>query len=178
MSTWLGRARPRALLVALLATVLLATACGDVQVSEQAIEKQHILSTGVAGESISVLGVDFDPPLNYVNTLRAQGVTLLVALENRGTAPVRDVRVLARLHLDEGEEQVIERDGFIQELPPGQVVVYRFPRLHTLPLRRSYTLEVRVLSADGRRVLHRRTYTVHVQGEENRQPIRLRAPGK
>ena len=169
----------RALLgVTLLVTLVLTACAGPGTADSVAIQRLSAVQT-VEKPAIHVLGVDFDPPLNYVGAVQGQGVTLLVALENRGSVAAHDVRILARLHLGEGEEQVIERQGLIQELPPGQVVVYRFPRWRTLPMRRSYTLEIRLLSTDGLRVLGQRTYTLKMADEPRQpQPVRLRATGK
>lgn len=168
----------RLLLVLAVVAGLMLTACSEAQVGDGA-HVQHLLSAEADEHAaINILGVDFDPPLDYLTTLQDQSVTLLVALENRGRAPVRDVRIAARLYLGRGNDRVIARDGLVQEVPPGQVIVYRFPRLHALPLRRTYTLEVRVLTADGHRLLNRRTYTVTLQGDDHPQPMRLRAPGR
>ena len=171
-------ARAWLLSVVLIATLLLAGCAGSRTTDVNGV--QRVLSAETDERPIiEVLGVDFDPPLDYVSTVRGQGVTLLVALENRGRVAARNVRVRARLHLGNGEEQVIERQGLVQELPPGQVVVYRFPRLHTLPMRRSYRVDIRVFSADGLQVFAQRTYAVDVQNEQRSpQPARLRAPGR
>ncbi len=148
----------------ILALVFLLSACEAIQVTEVPLSSEGEQYIGsVEGETyINILGVDFDPPLDYIDDVRAQGVTLLVALENRGNSPVRDVRVVARLHLEGRPERVIERTGVVAELVPGEVTVYRFPRVRSLPLRRMYRLEVQVLTADGRRVLNQRTYTLRV----------------
>ncbi len=180
MVDWLRSALPRGLCVLcvlVLATVLLA-ACGEVRVSEEPLSTQSLLSAAAEEGTLNILGVDFDPPLDYIDTVHGQGITLLVALENRGRVPVRDVRVVARLYLDADGARAIERDGLIAEMLPGQVVVYRFPRLRSLPLRRFYTLDVRLLTADGRRVLNRRTYTVRVVEEDDQPSLRTRSPAK
>lgn len=156
----------------------LLTACGEVQITEESLSSPELLSTAAEGEALNILGVDFDPPLDYIDTVHRKGVTLLVAVENRGNTPLYDVRVVARLYLDAKGERALEREGLIAELPPKQVVVYRFPRLHSLPVRRNYRLEVRLLTADGRRVLNRRVYTVHVVEEESQPALRSRSPGK
>ncbi len=154
LGRWLG----------ILALVLTLGACGTVQVTEVPLTAggEHQISSAVDGQFVNILGVDFDPPLDYLDDLRVQGVTLLVALENRGSQPVRDVRVVARLHVGGSQKRVIERTGVVPELVPGQVTVYRFPRVKSLPLRRVYRLHIQVLTADGRQVLNQRTYTLRV----------------
>ncbi len=144
--------------------LFLLSACEAIQVTEVplASEGEPYISSVAEETYINILGVDFDPPLDYLDDVHAQGVTLLVALENRGNSPARDVRVVARLRLEERPERVIERTGVVAEIAPGEVTVYRFPRVRSLPLRRMYRLEIQVLTADGRRVLNQRTYTLRV----------------
>jgi len=92
----------RGWLLGALALVFLLSACEAVQVTEVPFASAGEQYIGSVEEEtyINILGVDFDPPLDYLDDVRAQGVTLLVALENRGSFPVRDVRVVARLYLE------------------------------------------------------------------------------
>jgi len=158
-------ARGSRLLVWLLLFSVLLAACGDVQVHVQGTTTATTpVPTGAdisdtEGE-LAIVGVDFDPPLDYLESIRQQGIMLLVAVENRGERPREGVRIYARLQYDRDERHALKRMGILPTLPPHQIVVYRFPRLYNIPARRAYTLEVRLLSPNGDKVLNKRRYTI------------------
>ena len=147
------------LVLALLALVMMA-GCAQVQVEEHRTAQAAVVDDGVSG-AVNIVGIDFDPPLEYLKTYPYQGITLLVAVENRSAQPLSDLRIRARLPLND-QGQVLEREGVLPHLPPHTIRVYRFPRLRQLPSRRVYALEIMVLSPDGQRVLNRREYTVRI----------------
>ncbi|HIQ04363.1 MAG TPA: hypothetical protein EYH31_01560 [Anaerolineae bacterium] len=96
---------------------------------------------------MSVLAVEFDPPLEYERILASGGISLLVAVENRGSRTEFNVPVYASL-LDpevEGEESILlQTTRVIQHIEPGDVVIVRFERFGELPLRSEYRLRVQV----------------------------------
>ena len=47
--------------------------------------------------AVAIIGVDFDPALDYSQILSNGGVTLLVAVENQGLATETNVELKARL---------------------------------------------------------------------------------
>jgi len=154
-------------LVALLIALLLVAGCTGVQVQEGAAS---LTGSALGGHesvgSVAIVGIDFDPPLQYADTLRRQGVTLLVAVENRGSEPVDEAWLVARLIATgpQHERLVLERTGVVSGLKPGQVTVYRFPRLRNIPLRRSYALDVKVFAdaAGSATPLAERRYDIRV----------------
>ncbi len=155
-----------ALWATILATVLIASACAGVQVTEQPAQKQAYTKIGQKsitndeGNKLVIVGVDFDPPLTYVDTIRQHGVTLLVAVENQGSTRAQNVRIVARLILNQEKKQTIQREGVLKSIEPGHIEVYHFPRLRNIPIRRAYTLHIQLMTTDGQRILGQRTYTI------------------
>ncbi len=140
--------------------MLLAAGCAQVQVQDRTFLNREVPS--LDGGPIYILGIDFDPPLEYIQQYPTQGVTLLVAVENRGSEPLKNLRIVARLYVAGQREQVISREGVLPELVPQSMTVYAFPRLRHIPARRWYRLEVEVRTPDGREVLSSREYTLRV----------------
>ncbi len=147
----------------LLTVVLLTTACSGVRVNVHGGPSHAIRtpSTG-RGEELAIVGVDFDPPLDYVDSIQKQGIMLLVAVENRGDVPMTGVRIDATLYYGKTGKNALKRSGILPTLSPHRIVVYRFPRMRHIPARRSYTLRIRLLSSDGTRVLNERRYTIDI----------------
>ncbi len=162
----MAKAWQRVLMVILLTIMWISAGCSDIQIMEESRKTHVAVSTKEAtvehAFQLAIVGIDFDPPLTYVENIRKQGVTLLVAVENQGQTQARDVRIIAHLFLDPRKEQVIERMGVIPLVDPGGMEVYRFPRLRNIPLRHTYILEIQLTTPDGQRVISQRTYTVNV----------------
>ena len=151
----------RVVLMAVIGAALLTAGCSGVRVSES--DEARSVADAVDGNStLNILGVDFDPPLDYVEITRNQGVTLLVAVENRGQQVISDVRIVARLRYNGDTSRGLERQGVLPDLKPGAITVYRFPRMRNIPIRRSYTLDVQLLAPDGSQVLSQRSYRIRL----------------
>jgi hypothetical protein len=102
--------------------------------------------------AIAIIGVDFDPPLDYGQLAANSGVSLLVAVHNEGLSPESDIRVKARL-LDpaaqSGERELLNEIVSVKMLVPGELRVVRFSQVSALPERARYELEVQVEPVPG-----------------------------
>ncbi len=99
--------------------------------------------------ALAVRGVDFDPPLDVFQTTTSGGVTLLVAVENRGLSAERDVRVTARL-VDPGNlRELLNETVTLPILAPGEVWIARFTQVSDLPRLPSYRLLVHIEPVQG-----------------------------
>ncbi len=160
--------------VLLLALVLVASACSGVQVNVRGGTSHAIKNRPADGSSdLAIVGVDFDPPLDYVDSIRRNGIMLLVAVENRGDVPMSGVRIHATLRYGRDEQEVLKRSGILPTLVPHRIVVYRFPRMRRIPVRQSYTLHIRLLSPGGTRVLSEREYIIDVV-RQDKEPTKAR----
>jgi hypothetical protein len=106
--------------------------------------------------AVAIVGVDFDPALNYNQILSNGGVTLLVAVENQGLAAETNVVLEARLldMVDEaGPRELLDDTVIIRSLAPGEVHVARFNQVTDLPVRERYKLVAELSPVRGEREL-------------------------
>jgi hypothetical protein len=120
--------------------------------------------------ALSILGVEFDPPLDYAQILSRGGVSLLVALENRGLSTESNVRVTAQLldSTDRSEPQKLFDDTVtVKTLAPGELRVVRFPQVSELPRLDRYRLQVQVEPVPGEQNTddNERTYEIEIRSE-------------
>jgi hypothetical protein len=105
-----------------------------------------------AEHQLVIIAVDFDPALDSSQLAAGGGVSLMVAVENRGYSDESVVRLSARL-LDPGADstssELLNETVILTELAAGQTRVVRFPQVSTFPLLESYRLEVTVDPAPG-----------------------------
>ena len=100
--------------------------------------------------ALAILGVDFDPSLDVAEMLSNGGVTLLVAVQNRGIEAESDVRVTARLvDASSSAQELLVETVVLYALAPGEVRVVRFTQVSNLPRRESYKLLVHVEPVQG-----------------------------
>lgn len=105
--------------------------------------------------SVAIVGVEFDPPLEAAQILSSGGVTLLVAIENRGLATEPSLRVTARLVDPEANVRPVDlmrETVAVRSLAPGELRVVRFTQVNQLPARSLYKLVVEAETAPGERV--------------------------
>jgi hypothetical protein len=120
--------------------------------------------------AISVVGVDFDPPLDAERLLDS-GVTLLVAIENQGLRSESDVEVTARLLDPTGTsdiQELLNETVLLDTVSAGEVRVVRFSPVTELPVRSLYKLVVDVSPVEGEEELgdNNRTYDITVHAAE------------
>ncbi len=100
--------------------------------------------------ALAILGVDFDPSLDVAEMLSNGGVTLLVAVQNRGLETESNVYVTAHLVDASGSAQELLVETIVLYiLAPGEVRVVRFTQVSNLPRRESYKLLVHVEPVQG-----------------------------
>jgi hypothetical protein len=140
----------------LLLTLVTVAACDEVRVvdapPESGIPEALVspLPTGVKEHNLAVLTVEFDPPLNYQQLIfRRQSVTLLVAVENRGSSVEYDVTVRAELSTVEDPELLLTQGASVGSIAPGEIQVVRFARLGEIPYHQYYHLEVMADPVEG-----------------------------
>jgi len=92
---------------------------------------------------LSILGIDFDPPLNYESIVSNGGITLLVAIENRGLCTESEVNLSARL-MDRADSakarELLNETLTLDNVAAGEVRVARFTQVSELPARDGYHL--------------------------------------
>lgn len=100
---------------------------------------------------MAVLAIDFDPPLETIQSLDdLKAVSLLIAVENTGLASERNVVVRAELRLDSREPSpTLVRTATVEQLAPGEVKVIRMQGLSEIPIRSEYWLKVRAVPVVG-----------------------------
>jgi len=111
------------------------------------------MSTAVADlpdYDVTVSAIDFDPPLKRETLVSGEtGVKLLAAIENRGTMPLSQLVVEARVTSQKGDFSVQDRVP-IDRLSPGETKVVQFERVapvQVLPRSPSFRVSVSVISA-------------------------------
>ena len=105
-----------------------------------------------AAHSITLIGVDFDPPLDYNQIVSNGGLTLLVAIGNLGNSREAAVQVTATL-LDSADArqdvELLNETVTARALAPGEVRVVRFSQVSELPVRERYKLVVEISPVAG-----------------------------
>jgi hypothetical protein len=106
--------------------------------------------------AVAIIGVDFDPALDYSQIISNGGVTLLVAVENQGQATETNIELKARL-LDTANEagprELLNDTVLLRALAPREVRVVRFDQVTDLPIRERYTLVAELSPVSGEREL-------------------------
>lgn len=127
------------------------------------------LQPKVEEHNLAVLTLDFDPPLNYQQLiLRHRGVSLLVAIENRGTSTERDVTVRAELTTPEDPKLIFTQGASIASIAPGEIQIVRFSRFGEILYYRTFHLEVAVDPVVGENELgdNRKAFDIQISQEE------------
>ncbi len=149
-------ARGPVAVVLLLALALMVAGCELIVEEPQAAGTDDIqrnaMSTAVADlpdYDVAVSAIDFDPPLKRETLLSSQkGVKLLAAVENKGTMPLNQLMVEARVTSQKGDFSVNDRVP-IDKLSPGETKVVEFSGVapvEVLPKSPSYRVMVTVNS--------------------------------
>jgi hypothetical protein len=108
------------------------------------------LTVDPSRHELAILGLDFDPPLDYQQLiLGQQPIALLVVIENAGTATERDLVVDAQLTTPADESLVLTQQAAVNSIAPGEIQIVRFDPLGTIPYHTSFYLEVSIAPVDG-----------------------------
>jgi hypothetical protein len=159
------------LLSVVLAVVIVWTSgCrSDVKITQQPPPNQTAQAASArrpADHDLSLLAIDFDPPLDQLELMAGRGVILLAAVQNNGQSVERDIPVTARLFDAEkpGRRPILllESTAYLDEIAPGEIAIVRFDRLTSLPVRARYDLQVEMGSVAGETELMDNTQTFEV----------------
>lgn len=96
---------------------------------------------------LAIIGVDFDPSLEYEQVVADGGVSLMVAVQNSGLEDAFDVQVTARLidpEDDMGRGELLNETVTLGSVAGGELAIVRFPQVSMLPLRPRYRLEIQI----------------------------------
>lgn len=97
-----------------------------------------------------ILGLDFDPPLDYQQVIvREQSLALLVVIENAGTVTEQDLVAEAQLTTPEDEGLVLSRQAIVSSIAPGEIQIVSFDPLTKIPYHAIFHLEVSVGPVEG-----------------------------
>ncbi|MCS7221222.1 MAG: hypothetical protein RML36_16320 [Anaerolineae bacterium] len=128
----------------------------SVQIKQRAQPKQDpeaIAAPQAMEHNLSLLAVDFDPPLDQLELAMGQGVVLMVAIQNNGQDIERGVPIIARLYdVERGGARaalLVESVTYLDEIGPGEIGIARFDRLTSLPIRSRYFLTIEIAGVPG-----------------------------
>lgn len=150
--------------------LLLTAACQPaIQVFQPDAAPLAVATVVPSPRAVGVVGVDFDPPLQYEQIMAAGGVSLVVAVHNRGLYTESELEVTAQLYdpgARAGSALLLDETVVIETLEPGEISLVRFNQVSTLPLRGRYRLMVRVSPVAGEldETDNERTYEIVVNG--------------
>ena len=118
---------------------------------------------------VAIIGVDFDPALDYSQIISNGGVTLLVAVENKGLATETNVELKVRLldTVNEAKPQELLNDTVaVRSLLSHEVRVVRFDPVTGLPVRERYKLVAELSPVMGEQELsdNTRSFDILVHG--------------
>ncbi|MCC7353610.1 MAG: hypothetical protein IT330_07605 [Anaerolineae bacterium] len=119
--------------------------------------------------NLGVVGIDFDPSLDYQEIVKRGRLTLLVAVENSGRQMAKRVEVHAHLSVNSNsiaDAFSVTGVRIIEEIAPGEVAIVHFEGLDRIPIRSHYRLEVGVVPVAGEAVLsdNERSFDIFVDG--------------
>jgi hypothetical protein len=142
--------RRSAIAGALLSILVLLAGCAEVQIVEPAPSGTpqlfaSPLSPAEGDHNLAVMAAVLDPPLQYQQLIsRRQSVTLMVAIENRGTSTERNVLVRASLTSPRDDKLDLSQEAKVASIAPGEIQIVQFARLQEIPYYTAYRLEVSV----------------------------------
>lgn len=141
---------------ALLLVLSVITGCVEVEVRDAtpAASAPDTFASPLPGEdkdhNLAILAVDFDPPLDYQQLIiLRRSITLLVAVENRGTSTEREVAVRAKLSTPEDPDLLFSQGASVSSIAPGEIQVVRFAQFGRIPYHQIFRLEVAVDPVKG-----------------------------
>jgi hypothetical protein len=98
---------------------------------------------------LAVISLDFDPPLRVLQIERAASdLSLLVAVDNKGTFTERQVPIVAELR-SQSDELLVRQRKVVDTIAPGQAAVVKLAGFGKVPARPGYVVVVRVESVPG-----------------------------
>lgn len=135
-----------------LAAMLIAACQPAIQVLQPQPEPLAIATVVPSPHALAIVGIDFDPPLQYEQIMAAGGVSLITAVHNQGQHVESNVSVTAQLFDPAARGKptpLLNETVMIETLEPGDVRLVRFSQVTALPLRGRYKLVVQVSAVTG-----------------------------
>jgi hypothetical protein len=163
-----------AVLILLLVSALLMSACGSVSVTDRNVPAQPAPSqrpSNVAEapntqetHDLAISAVDFDPALDAQQIAAGKPYSLFVAVENKGNRSESAVVVRARLLSEDRRQVLLSRQDTVQSLAPGEMKVVRFPASSVPPSQRIYGLDVEVqaMPSEANTANNKRTLQIEI----------------
>lgn len=144
-------------LILILISATLLGCQSSIEVVTPAVAPTILAVTAVPqAHAVAIIGVDFDPELDYDQIISNGGVTLLVAVENQGQVTETGVELKARL-LDTANEgssrDLLNETVLVDSLAPREVRIVRFNQVSDLPVRERYKLVAELTPVQGEREL-------------------------
>lgn len=140
--------------IILMLSAMWASGCVSIQVIDRTpsgIELTPALEQDEEHD-LAVLAVDFDPPLVYEEIMarreKGEGITLLVAVENRGTKTEKDVTVGVELSKDKGKSIFLHQEAKLDSIAPGEIKIVHFKDTE-IPFSYEYVLRMTVMPVVG-----------------------------
>jgi len=145
-----------AVLLLALATGWLGAGCAQIRVVGQDTGIDALVSAPItvgtatgATNDIAIMGIDFAPPLKKAEqAMPTDKITLLVAIENKGTQVESNVVVEARL-LSATQEPLLQGISRVETIAPGEVKIASFSDFAPLPPKPDYQLAIHVPGVPG-----------------------------
>jgi len=139
-----------------LATGWLGAGCAQIRIMEQDTGLDILAPAPItvgtatgAAHDISIMGIDFAPPLQQTaQALSSNKITLLVAIENKGVQVENNVVVEARL-LSGTQESLLQGVSRVEAIAPGEVKIASFSDFSPVSLKPDYQLAIHVPGVPG-----------------------------
>lgn len=131
-----------------------ASGCVSIQVVDRTPSEVELTPAREQDEEhdLAVLAVDFDPPLIYEEIMArkeaGEGITLLVAVENRGTRTEKGVIVEVELSKDRGKSLFLHQEAKLDSIAPGEIKLVHFKDTE-IPFSYEYVLRTAVRPVMG-----------------------------
>ncbi|MHB1415855.1 MAG: hypothetical protein ACYC1C_11430 [Chloroflexota bacterium] len=113
---------------------------------------------------VAVISLDVDPPLRVLQVGQpTANISLLAAIDNKGTYTERQVAVTASLRAEDNGELLAQRREVLGSLAPGEASIVRFEGFDRLPKRDGYILSVTVEPVPGEQDIANNTQVMPLQ---------------
>lgn len=158
--------------VTLVLILILLGGCAEVEVANTTPDAGSAepfispLAVDPIRHDLAILGLDFDPPLDYQQLiLREQSLALLVVIENAGTVTEQGLVAEARLTTPEDEGLVLSQQAIVKSIAPGEIQIVNFDPLTKIPYHATFHLEVSIGPVEGERDTtdNRKIFEIQIQ---------------
>lgn len=161
-------------ILAIALPVLLLVGCAQISVLDRtATPEDRNMTVALSAREehdVAILAVEFDPPLDALQTAPATGqVTLRVAVENKGYRKESELQVVVRLVASQTDELLQKESQIVDSLAPGEIRVLQF--VGVIPsfdgVSHRYRLEVAAapVSGESRLVNNYKNYEIRIAGQ-------------